>query len=48
MPGSPTLLIDGVDPFAEPGQPPGMSSRRIRPGARAALDLGQPAFRPAS
>jgi hypothetical protein len=27
MPGSPTLLIDGVDPFAEPGQPPSMSCR---------------------
>lgn len=25
MHGSPTLLIDGVDPFAELGQPPGMS-----------------------
>ena len=23
MHGSPTLLIDGADPFAEPGQPPG-------------------------
>lgn len=30
MNGSPTLLIDGVDPFAEPGQPPGMSCRLYR------------------
>lgn len=30
MHGSPTLLIDGVDPFAEPGQPPSMSCRRYR------------------
>ena len=21
MPGSPTILVDGIDPFAEPGQP---------------------------
>jgi hypothetical protein len=27
MHGSPTLLIDGADPFAEPGQPPSMSCR---------------------
>ena len=27
MRGSPTLLIDGVDPFAEPGQAPSMSCR---------------------
>jgi hypothetical protein len=27
MRGSPTLLIDGVDPFAEPGQAPSMSRR---------------------
>ena len=27
MHGSPTLLIDGVDPFAEPGQRPSMSCR---------------------
>jgi hypothetical protein len=27
MHGSPTLLIDGVDPFAVPGQPPSMSCR---------------------
>jgi hypothetical protein len=30
MHGSPTLLIDGVDPFAEPGQPPGISCRLYR------------------
>jgi hypothetical protein len=30
MRGSPTLLIDGVDPFAELGQPPGMSCRLHR------------------
>lgn len=36
MHGSPTLLIDGVDPFAEPGQPPSMSCRLYRDdGARA-------------
>lgn len=30
MHGSPTLLIDGMDPFAEPGQPPSMSCRLYR------------------
>jgi hypothetical protein len=30
MHGSPTLLIDGTDPFAEPGQPPSMSCRLYR------------------
>ena len=30
MHGSPTVLIDGVDPFAEPGQPPSMSCRLYR------------------
>jgi Alkylmercury lyase len=30
MHGSPTLLIDGVDPFAEPGQAPSMSCRLYR------------------
>jgi hypothetical protein len=30
MHGSPTLLIDGVDPFAEPGQSPSMSCRLYR------------------
>jgi hypothetical protein len=32
MHGSPTLLIGGVDPFAEPGQPPSMSCRLYRDG----------------
>jgi Alkylmercury lyase len=30
MHGLPTLLIDGVDPFAEPGQPPDISCRLYR------------------
>jgi|HubBroStandDraft_6_1064221.scaffolds.fasta_scaffold448432_1 hypothetical protein len=30
MHGSPTLLIDGLDPFAEPGQPPSTSCRLYR------------------
>jgi Alkylmercury lyase len=30
MHGSPTLLIDGTDPFAEPGQPPSVSCRLYR------------------
>jgi len=30
MHGSPTLLIDGVDPFAPPGQPPSLSCRLYR------------------
>lgn len=30
MHGSPTLLIDGADPFAEPGQPPTLSCRLYR------------------
>ena len=30
MHGSPTLLIDGVDPFAEPEQPPSLSCRLYR------------------
>jgi hypothetical protein len=28
--GSPTFLLDGHDPFAEPGQPPGMACRLYR------------------
>ncbi|WP_405676702.1 hypothetical protein OG239_39805 [Streptomyces sp. NBC_00868] len=28
--GSPTFLIDGLDPFTEPGRPPGMSCRLYR------------------
>jgi len=30
MAGSPTLLADGVDPFAVPGQPPSLSCRLYR------------------
>ncbi len=30
MHGSPTVLIDGADPFAGPGQPPSMSCRLYR------------------
>jgi hypothetical protein len=30
MPGSPTVLIDGVDPFPAGGQPPGLSCRLYR------------------
>ena len=30
MHGSPTLLIDGADPFAAPGQPPSLSCRLYR------------------
>jgi hypothetical protein len=30
MHGSPTLLIDGTDPFAHPGEPPSMSCRLYR------------------
>jgi predicted DsbA family dithiol-disulfide isomerase len=47
MHGSPTLLIDGADPFAEPGQPPTMSCRLYRgddgraSGAPSAVQLQQ-------
>lgn len=30
MTGSPTLLVDGRDPFAEPGRPPSLSCRLYR------------------
>jgi hypothetical protein len=33
MHGSPTLLIDGMDPFAAPGQPPSLSCRLYRNAA---------------
>ncbi len=33
MHGSPTLLIDGTDPFAAPGQPPSLSCRLYRDAA---------------
>jgi hypothetical protein len=30
MRGSPTMLVDGTDPFAEPGQPASVSCRLYR------------------
>ena len=33
MHGSPTLLVNGVDPFAEPGQAPALSCRLYRDAA---------------
>ena len=33
MHGSPTLLIDGTDPFAAPGEPPSLSCRLYRDAA---------------
>jgi hypothetical protein len=30
MHGSPTLLVDGTDPFAPPGQPPSLACRLYR------------------
>jgi hypothetical protein len=30
MHGSPTLLVDGSDPFAAPGEPPSLSCRLYR------------------
>jgi len=33
MHGSPTLLVDGIDPFAAPGQPPSLSCRLYRDAA---------------
>jgi hypothetical protein len=41
MAGSPTLLIDGTDPFAAPGQAPGLACRLYRDAA------GRPAGAPA-
>jgi hypothetical protein len=32
MHGSPTILVDGIDPFAEPGQPASVSCRLYRNG----------------
>jgi len=32
MHGSPTILVDGIDPFAEPGQPTSVSCRLYRDG----------------
>jgi hypothetical protein len=40
MTGSPTLLINGLDPFATPGQVPGLSCRLYRDAA------GRPARAP--
>ena len=40
MCGSPTLLINGADPFAAPGQVPGLSCRLYRD------ELGRPAGAP--
>lgn len=42
MHGSPTLLINGADPFAEPGQPPSLSCRLYRDAA------GRPAPAPSA
>ncbi len=36
MHGSPTLLVNGADPFAEPGQPPSLSCRLYRDGSDSA------------
>ena len=47
MHGSPTLLVDGADPFAELGEPPSMSCRLYRSddggasGAPSAAQLRQ-------
>jgi hypothetical protein len=47
MSGSPTLLVDGVDPFAEPGQSTSMSCRLYRDtgghvsGGPSAVQLGR-------
>jgi hypothetical protein len=40
MTGSPTLLADGTDPFARPGQSPSISCRRYRD------EQGRPAAAP--
>ncbi|MGB6455521.1 MAG: thioredoxin family protein [Streptosporangiaceae bacterium] len=39
---SPTLLIDGADPFAEPGQQPSMSCRQYRDESYFASPLRRP------
>jgi hypothetical protein len=41
MTGSPTLLVDGSDPFAHPGQQPSLSCRLYR-------DDGTPSLAPSS
>jgi len=35
MHGSPTILVDGIDPFAEPGQPAARLASRSRDGPTA-------------
>jgi hypothetical protein len=37
MHGSPTLLVDGTDPFTAPGQPPSLSCRLAAPPSLAQL-----------
>lgn len=37
MHGSPTILVDGTDPFAEPGEPASMSCRLYR-GSNGQVD----------
>lgn len=43
FPGSPTVLVDGVDPFAEPGRAPGLACRvyRTEAGVSGIPDLGE-------
>ena len=43
MRGSPTLLIDGTDPFGGPGQPPSLSCRLY--GDEAGRPGGAPSVR---
>lgn len=43
MHGSPTILADGIDPFAEPGQPASLSCRLYRGGG--GLVEGAPSVR---
>lgn len=38
MHGSPTLLVDGRDPFAEPGQSPSLSCRLYRGAGGTAIE----------
>lgn len=42
MTGSPTLLVDGVDPFADPGAQPSLSCRLYRDEAGALTGLPSP------
>ncbi|MCP3805513.1 alkylmercury lyase family protein [Allokutzneria sp. A3M-2-11 16] len=39
MNGSPTLLVDGVDPFVQPGQVPSLSCRLYRDGVPSVAEL---------